>query len=365
MSTERDHLDAETVAAWMDDGLDSASRAAAEAHASNCERCQMLLVTTAKTLPVGLKADTSDRAVVSGFSRTNATSPTSTQVVSGFGRIRWWMAPIAAAAAAVTVWMVIPREMPQPSSTPQQESKVADARDAIAPAAPEPQRSPATNQAAPPAPSAPAESPSSDRERQRFAESAGARVGGLTDAAARDQDTAAKRESTLARADAANAQAPTSAPAAAEPVPAAPAPPAATSERRAEPLQESVATAQLTKQTAATIEVVSPNPASRWRIAQGFLERSEDGGTTWLPMRPVARDQIRGGSSPSELVCWLVGARGLVLLATDGTNFTRVRFPEQIDLATVTASSAAAAAITTTDGRTFITTDSGRTWRNK
>ena len=82
-------------------------------------------------------------------------------------------------------------------------------------------------------------------------------------------------------------------------------------------------------------------------------------------MRPVEPDQIRAGSSPSRLVCWLVGARGLILLATDGTNFTRLPFPEQTDLATVSATSAAAAVITTADGRTFVTADAGRTWNQR
>ena len=43
-----DCLDAETVAAWMDGGLDAAGVAAAEAHASTCERCQALLATVVK-----------------------------------------------------------------------------------------------------------------------------------------------------------------------------------------------------------------------------------------------------------------------------------------------------------------------------
>ena len=51
MTTDRHCLDAETVAAWMDGGLDAAGVAAAEAHASTCERCQALLATVVKTLP--------------------------------------------------------------------------------------------------------------------------------------------------------------------------------------------------------------------------------------------------------------------------------------------------------------------------
>ena len=86
MSTDREHLDAETVAAWIDGGLDAASLAAAEAHASNCDRCQALLATVAQTLPAeeqrGLKAAASSTAQ---------------------GIWRWWMAPLAAATAAVTL----------------------------------------------------------------------------------------------------------------------------------------------------------------------------------------------------------------------------------------------------------------------
>ena len=36
-------LDAETLAAWSEGSLDAAQRAAAEAHASECARCQDLL----------------------------------------------------------------------------------------------------------------------------------------------------------------------------------------------------------------------------------------------------------------------------------------------------------------------------------
>jgi hypothetical protein len=275
--------------------------------------------------------------------------------VSGFSRIRWWLAPIAATAAAVTIWMVVPRENAAPrQATPQQESKMADAREVAVPSA-----KPA-EEAAPPPAAPPADAPPPTPERQRLLESERAQRGAVADAASQDQDAAAKRENTLARANEAAPAAPPPA-AAASPAAAAPATAEAFRERREKPaaLAESVA---VTQSPSATIEVISPNPASRWRVAQGFLERSEDGGASWLPMRPVGPDQIRAGSSPSRLVCWLVGTRGLVMLATDGTNFTRLPFPEQTDLVTVSATSAASAAITTSDGRTFVTADAGRTW---
>jgi hypothetical protein len=52
-----------------------------------------------------------------------------------------------------------------------------------------------------------------------------------------------------------------------------------------------------------------------------------------------------------------------VLLTTDGATFTRLPFPETVDLVAVTATSATTAEVTAADKRTFHTTDGGRTWR--
>lgn len=79
-------LDAETVAAWMDGGLDPASLALAEAHASNCARCQALLGTVTRTTPAAAVAE-----------------PRTARLW------RWWFAPLAATAAAVAVWTVVPQ----------------------------------------------------------------------------------------------------------------------------------------------------------------------------------------------------------------------------------------------------------------
>jgi photosystem II stability/assembly factor-like uncharacterized protein len=164
------------------------------------------------------------------------------------------------------------------------------------------------------------------------------------------------------------AEAATPAAAAAPPPPAAARPP----EAPAEPARESaasgaalgaVAQSRLRKQPA-PIEIVSPSPQRRWRVLPAAIEYSPDGGRTWIPVRITSGDTITAGTSPAPQVCWLVGRQGLVLLATDGTNFTRLPFPEPVDLVAVTASDARRATVTTTDGRTFQTTDNGRNWRN-
>jgi len=341
VSTERDHLDAETVAAWMDGGLDAASLATAEAHASNCERCQVLLATVTKTLP-----DT--EPIVS--------------VVSGFSRMRWLIAPLAATAAAVTLWMVVPQQQlqPQPAEAPREQT-VAPRADLPAPSA----GAREGQQAAEPAPPA---AVSAQPERQNLGEAArfsepkrmaqeaaqgklGASAANAADA--RDRAVADKREDTLARvAESARAPAPAAV------APASPPQPAAEAALGAE-------TRQLRKEAGPALVFVSPNPQLRWRAMPNGIERSEDGGRTWLPVLLTPGSLITGGSSPAPLVLWLVGRSGLVWLATDGTNFTRLPFPANVDLVSVASPETRIAVITTADGRVFRTDDAGRTWRQQ
>lgn len=127
-------LDAETVAAWMDGGLDPASIAMAEAHASNCARCQALLGTVTRTTLA---------AAVAAEPRT--------------ARLwRWWFAPLAATAAAVTVWMVVPQGQLTAPPAP----TTADS------AAPEAKAQDSTGRAMADAPAARAEAVAPKREAQ-------------------------------------------------------------------------------------------------------------------------------------------------------------------------------------------------------
>ena len=105
---------------------------------------------------------------------------------------------------------------------------------------------------------------------------------------------------------------------------------------------------------------------ARWRLlSDGRVERSTNAGATW---RPVAIDTpvpLTGGSSPSDLVCWLIGPNGVVLLSTDGARFTRLPFPEPATLVSITAVNDRAATVLTSDGRTFVTGDGGGSWKEQ
>src|SRR5262249_54371521 len=77
-------LDADTLAPWSDGTLRARERASVEAHAASCARCQALLAAMARTAP--------------------PTAPARSWRMSTVA----WLAPLAAAAAVVLVWINVP-----------------------------------------------------------------------------------------------------------------------------------------------------------------------------------------------------------------------------------------------------------------
>ena len=61
----------------------------------------------------------------------------------------------------------------------------------------------------------------------------------------------------------------------------------------------------------------------------------------------------------------MVGRDGTVILTIDGTRWSRVAFPERVDLVAVNATDARVATVTTRDSRRFATRDGGVTWSAK
>lgn len=337
MTIDRNCLDAETVAAWMDGGLDAAGVAAAEAHASTCERCQALLATVVKTLPADQLQQPS---VVSGFSRIDKS------------RLwKWWFAPLAATAAAVTIWMVVPQTPMQTPAQPPAAPASAAARKQSGELRRDKPAEPGA-QAVPPAPPPP---PATVSNSRRNVPAPAASEGKATLAA--EADAAKADEQRLGRKDA-------SAAAREQSTELQQGKREENAERMREASPSVGAVTQLRKQTG-PLQIVSPDPNSRWRAAPGTVERSEDGGRIWIPVRILANEEVLAGASPAPLVAWLVGRNGLVLLATDGTNFTRLPFPESVDLVAVTSPETRIALVTAADGRTFRTDDAGRSWRRQ
>ena len=111
------------------------------------------------------------------------------------------------------------------------------------------------------------------------------------------------------------------------------------------------------------VEIMSPEPAFRWRLFDpATIQRSTDGGVTWRPQVAPAGIVLTAGTSPARNVCWIVGRGGAVVLSTDGTTWQLRPFPEAVNLTAVRAIDARTATVTTSDGRQFSTTDGGATW---
>ncbi|HUE86525.1 MAG TPA: hypothetical protein VMO26_10645 [Vicinamibacterales bacterium] len=299
-------LDAETLAAWMDEGLDPGAVALAEAHVSSCARCQAL---------VGTMARTASEVPVSGRAR------------SSFWR--WWLAPIAAASAAATLWMVVPDER---YTAPPPPAHVGEPAQAPSPNlfVPEPQ-----TPASPSAPPPPAVSPRPSEVAPRSGAPAG--VSPANESSTRVGKTASTETAARSRTQSADAR-----------------------EERAAQAESMALRAELP----AAREIVSPDPAVRWRIGvSGAVDYTADGGRTWERVSTGVTTEIAAGSAPSRDVCWLVGHGGLVLVSSDGRTFVRIPAPVHVDLAGVQASDARTAVVTAADGRVFQTDDGGLTWR--
>jgi hypothetical protein len=322
-------LDAETLAAWLDDDLSGAALDMAQSHVANCDRCQSLIATMVRT--------------------TDQVRPALAQAAPT--RRRWipWLFPLAAAAAAVAVWVAVPRDSGTPVPNAVDVRQRADAQ-ASAPARLD-RREPAG-----------LDKQLEGRPARAPEGLAAAREAPSTTLAKRDEASRNQAQSAQLRKDAGRLEAdrlegrladqtaqPVAVPAAAPPVTleAQKAVQAPSANRLAGP---------------AGIVIVSPDPSVRWRLVGSAVERSTNGGSQWDVVFSDAAVATTAGGAPSPLVCWVVGRGGLVLLSTDGRTFSRLAFPEVTDLSGVQATDAKSASVSTPDGRVFATADGGVTW---
>jgi hypothetical protein len=310
------------MAAWVDRALPAAEAAAADAHVADCARCQTVLAVLSKTLPALAQP------------------------------VAWWrrgwavgaLVPLAGGALALALWIATPHFLQ-------------------APASPKETMAPAVAENAPPA-----ETPALlDRDKQKADTPAPARGRAASPAQAKKESADARKESAeavdqLRRADAAPAPPPAAAPAAAAaPVAAPAAPPTPAAEaRQAAPAR---ALGLTLNKTAASVEVVSPDPSVRWRIgAGGSIQRSGDGGATWTAQASGVAQDLIAGMAPQRGVCWVVGRAGTVVVLTNGNLWRHLEFPESVDLVRIDAQDGLVATVTAADGRQFKTADGGQTW---
>jgi len=314
-------LDPETLALWVDDGLSAVERGKAERHVADCARCQSTLAALVRTAPVPERSTPWWQTLKAA-----------------------WLAPLAAAAAALAIWIAVPGAPPSRSA---EQSVPASARvePAPQPATKEAQNAPVNS--APPA--------AARRDEKRLVDKPVA-------APEQTQQSQTPAPEVAAASPALAAPAPTAPPSAAAPAPARP---SVMSRAFAPAAADSAKSTALANAIAA--EIVSPDSMSRWRITSGrIVEHTTDGGATWQE-QPTAATlppafTLTAGSAPSASICWLVGQDGVVLLSSDGRTWRRVAFPETTALVAVRATDERTASVTDVNGRMYVTTDGGMRW---
>jgi hypothetical protein len=329
-------IDGETLAAWQSGALPPADATRVETHLADCDRCQAMLATFARTEPVATESAESLGAVVVPFWKRRQTR---------------WLVPLATAATVAAIWVAIPnREQRVEQFTVSRDSVESPAVPTAAPS------SPIANEPVLVAP------PTVLRDQSAAGAAASRR---LNEADSRLSKEEREQQSQTGR------QATRSADAVAPPTEQAtdrfaPAPPAAASvPQTAAPapgaLNESVALRSSAKVVG--VEFASPDGATRWRVVNGRVERSTTRGKSWESIPLPSAAPISAGHAPSASVAWFVGANGVIFVtATGGAQFERVPFPHAVDLVSVAAIDAREATVRTSDGRTFRTTDRGSTW---
>jgi hypothetical protein len=343
--------DADTLAAWCDDALAPRERTAVETHAAGCERCQAWLAAMVRTAP--------------------APAPT-----------RWWrshslawLAPLAATAAAVGVWAIVPRvpgrQQPlasRPISPATVSSAAADGPRQMTGAttglaAVQPNTATPREARVSPAREAPASRAALlDRAAQasRSQEEAAARTPAAAPTAEKAVAAGLAAAPASAAADQAASQA-ISVPAPSPPVAALP------EVLRGRTTAESApaAPARFLSRVASSRPpiVVASNGRSQWRVSPGgVVEHSVDAGASWQIQESGVNVTLAAGAAPNPSVCWLVGPGGVVLLSTDGRSWQQIAFPETTDLVSIQATDDKSAVVVAANGRTFITKDGGRNW---
>lgn len=331
MVVHEDHLDPEVLAAWVDGSLDEQSRADAEAHAADCARCQAVLAAMVRI------------------------EPPAEPKRSWFASPLRWLVPIAAAAAALAVWVAVSpdRETAMRIEPPAQSpGTFADRATSIGPAETRAadQRASARVEERPASPAVP---------KTGSGETAASQVALPESAAARTSTAASAQRREAAELDRLQ-------PMPAPPATAAPAAAAAPRPVAQVPPLESlgqVAGRRATMSATAPLDIATSDGSVRWRIIPpAGIQRSTDGGRTWTAQASGVTTDLLAGSAPSSTVAWLVGRSGVVLLTTDGQTWRRVSFPVPVDLLSVAANDAKNAVVTTADRRTFRTSDGGLTW---
>ncbi len=385
---------ADILAACADRSLSDTETARWESHFSTCARCQQVLAALAVSEIESLPA--SETQPVEGRGERIRTMPRR--------YLSWrWLAPAAAVAAAVALWIVMrptPPFMPAPTKAPEELARNvpppaagATSKEAAKTEVPSPgARAESSRAKARPAPFERSSAPTLEQKPTAGAGVAGRETKAMSTNAAPGETasalgTPARPGETAAAAGAAVAPQASQRTEVGKLVQAqpglagsaAPAPPPL--ESRAKELSEKAGDSQAVaaaralrtqpadklRRTIATeptqVLIASPRPSVLWRVGSGGkIERSRDAGSTWQVQVSNVEVDLVAGSAPSETVCWVAGRAGTILRTTDGEHWEKVSSPARADWVGVEAQDALNATVFSGKNQRYSTTDGGRSW---
>jgi hypothetical protein len=347
--------DAGMLAAYADRSLSTAEHAALEAHIADCVTCtEQLALIAALDVP-------EETAI-----------PTPAFDIGHLVR-RWgWLVPVATAVLVVAVWMRTPARKPFDAASEGRQAAQAAAdskqRDAstVLPA------SPAIEQAA----RAPARDSESDRAiRQRAAANDAPAATPLpkaeafaTKAAPAPAPTISLQGAIVRKEDEIASDARDSLSDGARP--ASPAPPRPAEERQdlapagaGEAGSARSSGLALMRKTARASSMSEETGTVLVRATLGRIDRSTDAGRTWTTELTGLTDRIQVTRCPSADACWLGAESGAVFVRTaDGTWLRRLLPAPASPVRQIVALDREHATVGLSDGRRYVTTNSGLTW---
>jgi hypothetical protein len=333
--------DADLLAAWFDHSLSAAETERIEAHVSFCGACQQILGDLARSEPEVTRA---------------APLPAPARPWHWHWR---WLVPLTTAAIVV---VVAQRTLRAPGDAPagapvqpglaQPSSSVAEMRDQAAPAKSAGEMARVVRPAEPAARQAKVSDKSAVDRARTDVKPVGGIAGGVPGGVVGGVVGGVEKGRAEVVAENVATAAPTQALPTAVRMAAAPKPESAARDA-----------AELVRATSG----VAPSGATgTWRYGQsGVIERSADGGRTWERQRSGVTTPLADGSAATDLVCWIVGASGVVLRTTDGRTWERLPSPTSADLVSVHAWSESVATITAVDRTEYETTNGGQSWRRR
>ena len=111
--------------------------------------------------------------------------------------------------------------------------------------------------------------------------------------------------------------------------------------------------------------VSTPKSGVLWRIKNFVhIERTQDGGKTWVLQKNPTQENILAASAASETVCWAGGSNGVLLRTTDGgENWEQMHSPTKNAIVSLKAGDQLVVTVVSADGHTYETRDAGAHWR--